>query len=237
MRGAAGFPFKRYLPWATGTGLFAVLTWYAAEQAATQAPWWAEVPWVMVAIFFLGGFVGTLYADCINTNSSLRNWRQILRAVGHFEEIYNKSHYHNLGEDHGGHQQFISIYVPFTFNKRTEIDAIRLTSQVYRFDGRIAGDPWASYTWKVFERTNHHRGDVIDIPIAHVPADSGYPGVYGDMDLAGYYLGAGSAHLITIELFTGNRPQLHKILIILPSPGGRLLVFQEGRALFPQQYS
>ena len=81
MRGAAGFPFKRYLPWATGTGLFAVLTWYAAEQAATQAPWWAEVPWVMVAIFFFGGFVGTLYADCINTNSSLRNWRQIFAQL------------------------------------------------------------------------------------------------------------------------------------------------------------
>jgi hypothetical protein len=171
----------------------------------------------------------------------------MLRVVGHFGELYNKSHYHNLGADHGGHQQFISLYVPFTFNKRTEVDAIRLTSQVYRFDGRIAGNPWASYTWKVFERTNHHRGDVIDIPIAHVPADFGHPGVYGDMDLAGYYLGAGSAHLITIELFTGNRPQLHKISIILPSvrvagkqagqagevgPGGRLLIFQEGRALF-----
>jgi hypothetical protein len=142
------------------------------------------VPWGLAMIFFLGGFVGTLYADCINTNSSLRNWWQMLRAVGHFGDAWNKSLYHDLGADHGGHQQFISIYVPFTFNEHTEVDAIRLTSHINRFDGRIVGNPRASYTWKVFERTSHHRGDVIDIAIAHVPADFNHPGVYGDMDLS-----------------------------------------------------
>jgi hypothetical protein len=250
MRGGAHSPFKRYLPWVAGAGLFGVVTVYVAQEAAAQLHWWEIIPWGVLTVFFLGGLVGTFYADCINPNSSLHNWWQMVRAVGDFGEAYNQSLDHDLGADHGGKQQFISIYVPFTFNRHTEVDAIRLTSQVHSFDGRVAGHPRASYNWKVFERTNHHKGDKIDIPIAHVPADFSNTGVYGDMDLAGYYLSAGSAHLVTIELLAGKRPQSHKIMIILPSmritgrqagragevdPGGRLLVFQEGRTVFPQQ--
>ena len=189
--------------------------------------------------------------DLYSQQGRLRKLIQHFRSIGQFGDIANQSVYHDLGQDHGGHQQFIRVVISFRFQQSVRVDVIRLTSNIYRLFGTdIEVPPWSSYTWRIARGERHHKGDIRQIEIAHIPYDPAYPGVYGDLDTAGYYLTAGSAHVVIVEIFAGKKAQSEEILILMPhnrifampdkgpgqvDPGARFIALKKGESLFPKE--
>jgi hypothetical protein len=246
MGGQSQFPLARYAgPIATGTGSGGVAV-YAAEQAASQLPFWAHLPWTAVVIFAGGWLFGLLFEDLRKEDSQLRVWWRWKRAFVEFKPLYSKTVWYDRGEDHGGSLAHASVILPICFRKQITVDAISVTGYVYRFSGQmpITEGAWAMHPWKVEIGRRFLRGDVHDLALAHIPYDFGHPGYYNTLGSDGYFMSDGTGHVVFVELIAGKRTQSKKLLFLLPSnrvaarestidPGGRFFVFEEDNALFP----
>lgn len=242
---SARFPIRRYAPWLALTSLGSIgrIAVYVAEQAASQMPIWADLPWGTVALFAIGALIGAIYADAVNAESQLRTWWREKRFFVIFHPIYERRIMYDQGENHGGRMWHAGMMLRLEFKRKTRLDAIRMTGYVYRFNDRmpINDGPWAMHVWKSEDGQEYLKGDTIDVPLAHIPYQKEHPGFYGDLGNHGRYLSAGSAHLIIIELLTENAIQTRKVLILLPTrgisattTGGRFVALQEDDIVFPR---
>jgi hypothetical protein len=150
MGGKTQFPFARYLwPVATGTGSGG-LALYVAEQAASQLPFWADLPWRAAVIFAGGWLFGLLYADWMNTDSQLRKWWRKRRDFGEFSEVVFTKTYWDPGADRGGKRAFVDISLPFIFDGDTDLLDVRITAIKHRILFNTNNPEFTELQWTVF---------------------------------------------------------------------------------------
>ena len=215
-----------------GFWIFFVSAWLTEQFMGTQT-WISQIPFGWMALICFAFWLGS---DLYDQQGRLRKVIGHVKSIGRFGDIYNETLHHSLGEDHGGKQSFTSIYIPFEFRINTTVDFIRLTSKIYRLSGEIIGPLRGRYNWKIAEGERYQEGGLRPIAIAHIPHDTAHPGVYGDLNIAGYFLTSGTAHVVTIDIFAGKKRQSEKILIAMPpvGPASRFIVLKKGESLFPR---
>lgn len=171
-------------------------------------------PWFLIAVGAIG--ILNMYADDL-----LRFFGHILSPVK-FEPVQKENVWFSLGEDHGGKQTFIGVYIPIIFK-------FRVRSAWYRVDAfhfKPLGEYKSKHVWQQQISGTFLRGDDKKIPLLYVPEKTNAVGVYGDKSLDGYKVASNSAHLLIVRVFVCGVPIKKTLLVTLPddrgmdSPGG-----------------
>lgn len=223
----------------TAPGAWVLLTvmWFA-EQRLSLEEFWTQIPFGWLAIVAFAFWMGQ---DFYHPDGRLRQFIRRIRWVAEFAHPACRVEYLNLGDHHGGKLKVTGIYVPLTFPKSLSLRAIRIRSEIYRYQANKLGGEIGSYDW-VYKQNSHFLPDqTIEIPIAFIPEDKSQPGLYADRKKEGYLLGAMTAHFITIELFKRTTIQSKTLQILIPGnqpsfdppdkveSGGRFFLFEDGQ--------
>jgi hypothetical protein len=148
------------------------------------------------------------------------------------------------GGNHGGLKQEICILLPITFTTHRSIDAVRVASRIFTYNGRSVGRQLGAYSWNAFEHLTPAKGETLQINIADIPYEYEHPGFYGDLKEGGAWLYPPTAHDLTIEICSGRRVQRKRLAILMLNqgvsfsegslnPGGRFQIRLESGDMFP----
>lgn len=218
------------------------MTW-SAESYLTTQPWFSSLPLGWVTLVLLGVWFGQ---DVVNPQGLFWGAVAWLRDLVHVGEVEYKSQMRDRGENHGGRKQEIQVILPITFRSSRPIDAVRVSSDVYLYNGLTPGEKKGAYSWNAYEQLRPAKGETLHLHIADVPYDSSHPGFYGDLEEGGAWFYPSTAHDIKIEICSGGRIQHIKLAAIVPwptvtanrngiNPGGRLQIYQNPSWLFPDE--
>lgn len=210
----------------------------------TTAAFWKDIPFGWIAVTVLVFWLWLIAEDARNPDSWLRKHLRIWRSFGEFSGPHCRHEYFSLGENRGGRQKFVCVYVIFTSTKRIWLETIRGRSEIFRYLANSLKEKKGQYDWKVSLNKKPLKQENIDIPLAFIPEGHGHPGVYGDKE--GYWFGHGTAHFINLEVVSGRRTETINVQILMPmhrpsfdppkdlDNGGRFVLFQDFQVPKPE---
>ncbi|MFH0342156.1 MAG: hypothetical protein ACHBNF_08500 [Chromatiales bacterium] len=109
--------------------------------------------------------------DVYHSHGRLRVLYRRLRSFGKFQNFITRYEYFSLGNDHGGEQQFVAIYMPFVFSKERSLAVIRIKATIrsYVANNLRMCNP-SDYEWMdtSFSDIHHVPDGRIEMPIAFI---------------------------------------------------------------------
>lgn len=212
---------------------------FLSEQAVTTTAFWKDIPFGWIAVTVLVYWFWLVAEDARNPDSWLRKLLRTWWSFGEFSGPHCRHEYFSLGEDHGGKQKLVCVYVTFTPTKRIWLETIRGQSEIFKYFANSLKEKRGQYDWSDSLNRNSFKQENIDFDLAFIPEDHRHPGVYGDKNVKGYSFGPGTAHFISVEVVSRKRTETINVQILMPmhrpsigppkdlDNGGRFVLFQD----------